>query len=66
MLPEHTVELADGRQAGQHESAQCQWTGKILPSDMATDCRLCGLRVDKRLLNSSGEFSVLREIVDGK
>jgi superfamily II DNA or RNA helicase len=66
MLPEHTVQLADGRQAGQHESTQCQWTGKILPSDMAADCRLCGLRVDKRLLNSSGEFSVLREIVDGK
>lgn len=66
MLPEHAVVLADGRPAGRHESTECQWTGKNLPTAATADCRLCGVRLDKKLLNASGEFARLREILDGK
>lgn len=66
MLPEHAVVLADGRPAGRHESTECQWTGKNLPTAATAECRLCGVRLDKKLLNASGEFARLREILDGK
>ena len=66
MLPEYAVVLADGRTAGRHESAECLWTGKRLPNDATAECRLCGVRLDKELLNASGEFARLREILDGK
>ena len=66
MLPEHAVVLADGRPAGRHESTECQWTEKNLPTAATAECRLCGVRLDKKLLNASGEFARLREILDGK
>ncbi len=66
ILPEHARTLADGRVAGELEVALCEWTGAYLPRDGAAECRLCGVRLDKRLLNASGEFKTLRDILDGK
>jgi superfamily II DNA or RNA helicase len=66
MRPVHALLLADGRSAGRHESAECQWSGKILPTEASAECSLCGVRLDKKLLNASGEFAVLREVLDGK
>lgn len=66
MLPEHATTLSDGQPAGKHETGRCQWTDKYLPISATADCRLCGLKLDKRLLNASGEFAALREILEGK
>lgn len=33
--------------------------------EQVTSCPLSGLRFDKRLLNASGEFNALREVLDG-
>jgi superfamily II DNA or RNA helicase len=66
MLPEHAITLTDGRRAGKHESARCEWTGRLLPADATAECQLCGVRLDKKLLNPSGEFAGLREVLDGK
>ena len=66
ICPDYATTLSDGRQAAKHESAHCFWTGRRLPIDATAECRLCGVRVDKRLLNPSGEFLGLREILDGK
>jgi hypothetical protein len=65
LLPEHTVTLADGQPAGLHEVAFCQWTDRYLPLAATAECRLSGARLDKRLLNASGEFGPLREVLDG-
>lgn len=65
LLPEHTVALADGKPAGRHEVALCQWTDRYLPLAATAQCRLSGVRLDKRLLNASGEFGPLREVLDG-
>jgi hypothetical protein len=65
MLPEHTVKLAGGQPAGHHETLLCEWTGQYLPIPATAKCVLSGLQLDKRLLNASGEFAILREILDG-
>jgi hypothetical protein len=65
LLPEHTVTLADGQPAGLHEVGLCQWTDRYLPLAVTAECRLSGIRLDKRLLNASGEFGPLREVLDG-
>lgn len=65
-VPEHSVKLADGRPAGRHEAAICQWTDRCLPLAATAECQLSGVRLDKRLLNASGEFGPLREVLDGK
>jgi hypothetical protein len=65
LLPEHTVTLADGQPAGLHEVALCQWTDRYLPLAATAECRLSGVRLDKRLLNASGELGPLREVLDG-
>ena len=65
LLPEHTVAMAGGQPAGRHEVALCQWTDRYLPLAATAECRLSGVRLDKRLLNASGEFGPLREVLDG-
>ena len=65
MLPEHVVTLAGGQSAGRHEAALCEWTDQYMPVSATAECALSGLRFDKRLLNASGEFAALREILDG-
>lgn len=65
LLPDHTVTLANGQPAGRHEVALCQWTYRFLPLAATETCRLSGVRLDKRLLNASGEFGPLREVLDG-
>jgi hypothetical protein len=65
LQPEHTVALADGQPAGRHEVAFCQWTDRYLPLAATAECRLSGVQLDKRLLNASGEFGPLREVLDG-
>jgi hypothetical protein len=66
MLPQHAIALPDGQPAGAHETTRCQWTDNYLPISATAVCILCGLPFDKRVLNASGEFAVLREILDGK
>jgi hypothetical protein len=66
LMPEHKVALADGQPAGRHEVALCQWTDRYLPLTAPAECPLSGVRLDKRLLNASGEFGPLREVLDGK
>ena len=65
MLTNHALTLADGRIAGKHEAARCEWTDAYQPIDATATCKLCLVRLDKRLLNASGEFRALREILDG-
>jgi len=65
MLPEYSVTLDDGRIAALSETTRCTWTDKLLPTADTAECKLCGVRLDKRLINNSGEFVGLREVLDG-
>jgi len=65
MVPEATITMADGRPAGKHETALCEWTSRVLPIAATSECQLSGLRLDRKLLNASSEFRALREVLDG-
>ncbi len=65
MLPKHTQTLPNGTVVGAKEVAVCTWTRKYLRVENTAVCALSGLVFDKTLLNLLGEFSVLRECLDG-
>ncbi|MBM3955980.1 MAG: DEAD/DEAH box helicase, partial [Planctomycetes bacterium] len=65
LLPDRAVTLEDGRVAAVRETGRCAWTDALLPSSDTGLCALCGLRFDKRLINASGEFVGLRQVLDG-
>lgn len=66
MLPEHARELPNGMVVGAMEIAVCTWTRKYIRSEQIAVCKLCGLSFERNLMNASGEFSLLRECLDGK
>lgn len=66
MLTEYTKTLPSGVIVGEKEVAICCWTRKYLRVEQTAVCALCGLVFEKSLMNASGEFSVLRECLDGK
>ena len=66
MLTEYTKTLPSGAMVGAKEVAICCWARKYVRVEQTAVCVLCGLVFQKRLMNAAGEFSVLRECLDGK
>ncbi|HMP04155.1 MAG TPA: SNF2-related protein [Gemmatales bacterium] len=65
-LPEHLVDLHDGRRVLPHEAGTCDWQGgRCLRTELAR-CTLTQACVAKNQLNSAGELQPLRQLLDGQ
>jgi superfamily II DNA or RNA helicase len=65
VLPDHQAVTHDGRTALPDEVGTCAWQGTIFLSTELAACRLSGLTVERRLLNSFNELLPLRSMLDG-
>ncbi len=66
MLKKYTRTYSGGMIVGASEVGRCCWTGEHVRIERTAVCSLTGLAFKKGLINASGEFSILRECLDGK
>jgi hypothetical protein len=64
-LRKNTKTLPNGDVVGRTEISVCFWTRKYFKVSDTAVCNLCGLEFEKSLLNSGGEFRLLREALNG-
>ena len=67
MLPDYAiVSPVTNRCCTPLEAKECSWRNVKFPSDEVSICRLTGLYFSRDFINEANEFSVLRELLDGK
>jgi hypothetical protein len=65
-LPEYVLKLPSGAQVAKNEVVICSWTHKYTDIRNAATCKICGLIFSHELINTSGEFKLLRDCLDGR
>ncbi|HRF00350.1 MAG TPA: SNF2-related protein [Pirellulaceae bacterium] len=66
ILVDRSFRLPNGQVVSKRETGFCRWTRRWMKASEVAVCQLTGVTIATRFLNSSGEFSLVRQALDGK
>jgi superfamily II DNA or RNA helicase len=66
VLTEYAIKLPNDAVVAKNEVAVCAWSVKYIAINNSAVCNLCGLTFSRDLINTNGEFKLLRECLDGQ